>query len=226
RTKGASLIYTSSASVYGLLSSVCNEDSPVHPQGPYAAAKYETEQKIERLIDNYITLRINAPYGKKQRSKTVLRIFIERALAGLDLLYHGSGKRQQDFVAVEDVAIVITYAVSFKGTGEIINIASGNSISMKNLAELIIHTIPGTMSRVLASGQIDPQEDYRAIFDISKSNHVLGWSPSVSLKDGIRRWASYIVSKKMKVGLLSDVHGNYVGLNVCLNFFSKKRVEK
>lgn len=194
--KRAHLIYMSSSGVYGIGDgSVLAEDAALSPIGPYLQAKVLSERRIlQELPRSSTVLRISAPYGPEQRTRTVLRIFIERCLAGLDLMYHGSGRRQQDFTAAYDVARAIC-AVYTTGANGVFNIAGGNPICMRDLAELVVQTIPGTKSRVLPSGEPDPQEDYRAAYDISKARGVLGWYPTRFLREGIRQWAEYLKGK-------------------------------
>jgi len=186
------LIYTSSTSVYGSTGFPWNEESPVSPWGPYGTAKFETELQIKKMKKRHVILRISAPYAPEQRSRTVLKIFIERALEDLDLLYYGNGERQQNFTASEDVAQAIVRSVANSKACGVFNIASGQPVSMIKLAKLVIKCAQETKSRAVAAGIPDPQEEYRAYFDISKAKSVLGWIPSFSLEYGIRCWMQYL----------------------------------
>lgn len=191
--KNSQLVYLSGTAVYGFGDgSVLTEEADLSPIGPYAQAKARSEKKmLSELRERSTILRVSAPYGPRQRARTVLRVFMERALAGHDLLYYGSGKRQQDFTAAYDVGKAILSAVSHTNVKGIFNIASGNPISIRDLGELVVRTL-FSRSRVLPSGQPDPQEDYRAAFDISKARKMLGWYPTVSLENGIRQWADHL----------------------------------
>jgi nucleoside-diphosphate-sugar epimerase len=188
------LVYISSTSVYGPCSgSSLMEESDVSPIGPYAVAKVESERKIlKELSGSSAILRVSAPYGSGQRAKTVLRLFIKRALANLDLMYHGTGERQQDFTAACDVSDAILRIVSKDNVCGIFNIAGGHPISMRDLAHLVVRSVAGTKSRVVPSGQPDPQEHYRPAFDISKARRVLGWYPCTTLEQGIYNWAEHL----------------------------------
>ena len=192
----AKLIFISTASLYGGKKNPCNEESPVAIKGSYLEAKFETELKIKELIDHYIILRINAPYAPEQRNKTVLQIFIKRALKNLNLIYHGSGTREQDFTHASDVARAIFCSVGKVNVKGIFNIASGKPISMKKLANKVIKNVHKSSSKVFASGELDFQEKYRANFDISKALSLLGWEPKVTLDEGIKRWIKYLEAKK------------------------------
>lgn len=183
------LIYMSGTSIYNLKNQPCNEESPVNPIGPYLQAKYNTEKLIGALNNNYIILRISAPYGPGQKSNTVLKVFIENALSNKDIFYFGSGNRTQDFTHAIDVARAITNTVLKKSAYGVFNISGGSPIAMKGLASLVIKCVSGTTSRVLESNKIDPQEHYKADIDISKAKRVLRWEPEISLTQGIKDWA-------------------------------------
>lgn len=189
------LIYTSGTSVYGSTGFPWNEESPVSPWGPYVKAKFETEQQINRMKNRHVILRISAPYAPEQRNRTVLKVFIERALNNLDLLYYGNGERQQDFTASKDVAQAIVRSVANSKACGVFNIASGQPVSMIQLAKLVIKCAPETKSKIVSAERPDPQEEYRACFDISKAKSILGWIPSYSLEYGIRRWMQFMEKK-------------------------------
>lgn len=196
--KGRHLVYVSGTSVYGPgTGSAITEEAIVSPIGPYVAAKAESERHIlGQLPEQSTILRVSSPYGPGQRSMNVIRRFIEQALAGVDLVYLGTGNRQQDCISANDVGNAILSVVGNADAVGIFNIASGTPVSMRALAELVVRTITGTRSRVLASQQPDPQDDYRPRFDIGKALKVLRWRPQVRLDDGIRTYAEYLKTTK------------------------------
>lgn len=189
------MVFLSSSSVYGFSDNEINEDSQVSPQTIYSIGKLESESMFRSLKNcKTIFLRINAPYDFKQKSRTVLKIFIENALNNKPLVYHGSGLRAQDFTAVEDIvnAIFLIISLGIKTSGEVYNIASGKSISMRDLAQLIVSLIPHTQSTIEPSGIPDPQEECRSNFSIKKIFRDYSWSPKVSLEQGIKNWIALI----------------------------------
>jgi UDP-glucose 4-epimerase len=188
KEKRSRLIYASSCSVYGMTTGRLKETSPANPLGPYAQAKWATEQKLSQELDSYAIIRISSIYGPEQRHSTVLKTFIERALEGQALFYHGSGQRSQDFIHVEDVAHAISAVIQSKEAHGIFNITSGQSVTMKNLAQTINTLLRNGELDVLPSNQPDPQEDYRPAYSIEKANTLLNWKPAISLEEGILRW--------------------------------------
>jgi UDP-glucose 4-epimerase len=187
------LIFASSASIYATTSpNVIREDSPIDGNQPYAREKLETEHAgMERSASGgqrFVALRITAPYGAGQPTRTVVRIFLDQARKGEPLRYHGTGARQQDFVHAADVADAVARAINAPATG-VFNIGSGSPLAMSDLARLVVEAVPGSRSVVEPSGKPDPQETRFARFAIDKAQRELDWRPRVRLAEGIAEWA-------------------------------------
>lgn len=192
---GGHIVYASGTSVYGSCVTGVQEEghSIPAPDNSYSIAKYAGEHLClaacrERRI-TATALRISAPYGPGQRAKTVLRIFLEKAIRGERLTYHGSGKRSQDFTFVGDVAEAALRAADRRVQGAI-NVATGAPIDMKSLAETIAaeHGRPGTS--VGPSGEADDQEEYRALYSTKRLRDWLGMPALTPLSIGLRSVAA------------------------------------
>lgn len=192
RERACRLIYMSGTAVYGFGQGMLDEEAPTMPVGAYVKEKVITEERILTAPLHAIILRVSAPYGPRQRSQTVLKTFIERALAGEDIYYYGTGSRTQDFTASEDVADAVCKSIERPDLRGCFNIAGGNPVSMKELAQLVIDSIPqGSSSQVLPAGVDDPQEGFRACYSIAKAERELAWWPRVALADGVREWLEF-----------------------------------
>jgi UDP-glucose 4-epimerase len=195
-----SLVYASGTSVYGLKHDrPMVESDPIDPVGPYVRQKVETEELAQQTLFkhgvSFTSLRICAPYGPGQEARTVMNLFIEKAIEDAPLLYHGSGERRQDFTYVDDVAEAISLAAE-GGPGGIFNIATGRPVTMKQLAELVVDSVEGCTSVVQPSGEEDPQEQETALFSIEKARKDLGWEPKTSLKAGLRMCVAYKLAER------------------------------
>jgi nucleoside-diphosphate-sugar epimerase len=186
-THDVRLVYCSSVAVYGdIAGAVVDEASITNPISPYAIGKLRTELLIREKVRSHAILRICAPYGAVQRHRTVLRIFVEQALAGEDLKYLGSGARQQDFLHAHDAALAILRAVECRHLSGVFNVCAGAPISMRALAQLVLE-LTGSPRSAIASGSPDPQEDYRARFDTARAAGTLGWRAAIPLAQGVRQ---------------------------------------
>ena len=188
--KSLRIVYISGTSLYGQNSSrLMYETDHLSLSGnAYLTQKSLSEKLFLSEHKDVIILRVSAPYHYSMTANTVLKIFIEKALSNQDIFFHGSGNRMQDFTHTTDIAHAVLNSISNSGANGIYNISSGDPISMKELAILVVDTVPECTSNVLASGQPDLQENYKALFDITKAEKELHWKPNISIKEGVEEW--------------------------------------
>ena len=145
------IVYASSAAVYGLNTNLpLSETSDLGPISAYGADKLgcELHAKIAGTIHGVPTLglRMFNVYGPRQDPKSpysgAVSIFLHLAENNKDLTIFGSGDQTRDFIYVGDVA-EIAYKALDKATqeGEILNLCSGQSRSIKELASLLIEKL-------------------------------------------------------------------------------------
>ena len=182
------LIFASSCSVYTSHNPLpWREDNAIFPDNYYSISKLLGEKLFYQEYQKGLPLtilRINAPYGVDMRSRTVINIFLERALEGKELVLYGSGDRQQDFIYVLDVARAFLQSYLTKKSG-IYNISNGKTVTMRELADLIID-LTKSSSKIIYSGEPDSQEGNQVEIDISKARNELGFSPKYSLEEGLK----------------------------------------
>ncbi|MHB8693423.1 MAG: NAD-dependent epimerase/dehydratase family protein [Solirubrobacteraceae bacterium] len=196
RSGGVPLVHASSTAVYGQMTgSVRREDAFPAPDSLYGAGKLVGDVLVAELTRSAgvpaCALRISAPYGPGNARSSVVNRFLLAALRAEDIPLHGIGSREQDFTYVGDVVAAIECAVSRQASG-VFNIATGSSSSMLELAEAVLRAVPGTGSRIVPTGDADPQEGYRAALDVGKARGGLGWSAQVSLDEGLRATADWL----------------------------------
>jgi len=187
---GCHLIFASSCSVYGHKGPFpWREENAPNPENYYSISKLAGELMFDaRSAELPLTiLRINAPYGFPVGRKTVVNVFMESALDGTDLILYGTGKRVQDLLHVSDVAAAFWLAHSKKKCGAY-NIASGKTVTMKRLAEMIVDCTHSS-SKIVKSGKPDPQEGVKVAVDVSRARRELGFRPRYDLAKGLEALA-------------------------------------
>jgi len=187
---GCHLIFASSCSIYGSKGLVpWREENAPNPENFYSISKLAGEFLFDaRSAELPLTiLRINAPYGFPLGRKTVVNLFMERALDSADLTLFGTGKRAQDLLYVKDVASAFWLAHSKKKCGTY-NIASGKTVTMRRLAEMIVDCAHSS-SKIVKSGKPDPQEGVKVAVDISRARRELGFRPRYDLAKGLEALA-------------------------------------
>lgn len=195
----ATFIYASSTSVYGANRNIpLTEDMLPRPDNLYSLGKYVGELLCEVVHARdglpAMALRISAPYGPYQTVHTVVNAFLEAAVESRALTLYGTGGRTQDFVYVGDVVQAMWLAYQRRVSG-VYNIASGQPVTMRDLAETVLSVVPGTKSEIVYSGQPDPQESYRGVFSIEKARRDLGYTSQTSLAEGLRAYLATLVKR-------------------------------
>lgn len=195
------IIVASSAAVYG--ESIPNvkltEKSKMNPISPYGESKSKMEEEIKKLTSkyeiNYIILRFFNIYGIGQSDEYagVITKFLEKIRNNEDLKIFGDGKQTRDFVAIQDVINSIHSAMSYNKNG-VFNIASGKTITIKELAELMI-LLSG--KKLVIKYLPSKKGDIRySETDISMAKENLGYVPKIELKDGINELLNAKINSK------------------------------
>jgi len=188
------LIATSSAAVYGETQNLpISENHKTSPSSPYGESKLKMEQLIQSFSKkhnlNSIIFRIFNVYGKGQSPEYagVITKFLEKISKNESLEIFGDGLQTRDFISIYDVGDAINLSISNMGEkrGNVFNIASGKSISILDLAKLILlisKKNPEIIHSPLKSRDIIFSQ---ANIDLAKKE--LGFFPKIELKQGIER---------------------------------------
>jgi len=190
-----SVITASSSSVYADSKdpNIHNsEDSKTDPISPYGESKLAMEQIVKSFSEqhglNTIILRFFNIYGEGQSPDYagVITKFLQKIQENKPLEIYGDGLQTRDFVSVDDVVDSIHDAITkIEGKcGRIFNIASGKSISINDLAILMI-SLSGKNLNII---HYKPKngDKINAQADISLAKKELSYQPKIDLEDGIR----------------------------------------
>jgi UDP-glucose 4-epimerase len=190
---GARVVYFSSCGLYDPHDpAVKTEESTVDARTPYFQAKVAGEELLGALPDTAV-LRLSGPIGPAMRANLVLPRFVALALQGQELTLWGSGGREQDYVAVDDVADLVARAVH-QPVGGTFNVASGGPVTMRRLADTVVEVVGA--GRVTLVDQADPMERDTARYSVARSREAFGWAPQTDLSAMIRQVASALTIPK------------------------------
>ena len=200
--KGAKILQASTSEVYG--------DPAVHPQpeeywgnvnpiGPRSCYD-EGKRCAETLFFDYRrqyglgikVARIFNTYGPRMhpRDGRVVSNFIVQALRGEDITIYGEGTQTRSFCYVDDLieAMLRLMDTGHDVTGPV-NIGNPAEFTMLDLAHLVIE-LTGSAARLVHRPL--PEDDPRQRCpDIAKARALLGWQPTVALRDGLARTIGY-----------------------------------
>ncbi len=177
------IIFSSSAAVYGEYDRKVSEDDELTPESNYAQNKIDGENKVSKW--NGISLRYFNVYGPGQGKAGVIAIFIKKALNNEDLIITGNGDQERDFVYVDDVVDANIAAVSYSGSEKVFNIGSGQSIKLRELAELIIKLCESKSEIILEKPRYG--DLFYSCANIAKAKNELNWEPKTDLETGLKK---------------------------------------
>ncbi len=189
------LVFAGSSSEYGNTPVLPKrEDMTPSPLSPYALQKVMGSQYCQMFTRLYgfetVVIRYFNVFGPRQDPSSpysgVISVFATALSEGAQPTIYGDGEQTRDFTFVANIVDgVLRACAAPNAAGEIINVATNGRVSLNELLR-IMNTIVGTDLKAIykdvRSGDV---KDSQA--DISKAKEILGYTPIVSLEDGLRQ---------------------------------------
>jgi len=184
------LVYASSSSIYGDAKELpVTEETLPQPISPYGVTKLAAEHLCRLYWVNFrvptVSLRYFTVYGPRQRPDMGFHKFFRALLKGDEITLYGDGDQTRDFTFVSDAVAANLACMDAPVSGDLFNVGGGSRISVNRVLELM-QSISGREARIR---RIDDQKgDVRHTFaDTTRAREALGFSPSVSTEEGLRR---------------------------------------
>ncbi len=192
-------VHTSTSEVYGSARYVpIDEEHPLQSQSPYAATKTAADKLVESFGCAYgLAATIVRPfntYGPRQSARAVIPSIISQALAGPEIRL-GSLDPVRDLTFVTDTAAgFIAAAETEAAEGEVLNLGTGQGVAIGELAETIFELLDGEHRVVQEDARVRPEksEVMRLISSNARMQALTGWTPRVSLREGLARTVAWI----------------------------------
>ena len=188
----SAVVFVSSVKVYGSFTKKCfDEEDELTGEGLYAESKIKAEFECARAAVKGLSVGIarlgNVYGGFDPNYSRIVPSSVRRMLAKAPASIKGKGKNSQDFVYVEDVAqgllAIGKKALAEKLGAEAFNLGSGKSISVKELVE----KVGEAGKREIMPNFFGEEKACRELLCIEKAKKELGWKPSFSLEDGLKK---------------------------------------
>lgn len=197
------VVYAASSSAYGNQKTMPKHEGQV-PEvlSPYAAAKLAGELYCEAFASTYgletVRLRYFNVFGPRQdpnsQYSAVIPRFIAALLKGDQPTIYGDGSQSRDFTYIDNVIQANLRAASAPGvSGHVYNCACGESLDLVTLLRQICGTLDVPFAPYFAPPRVgDIQHSWA---DISAAVRDLGYSPQVSVQEGLRRTVAWYVEQ-------------------------------
>src|SRR5713226_8763401 len=187
-------VHISSSEVYGTARyEPMDENHPIEPTSPYAAAKAGADRLIYSYVATYdipaVILRPFNTYGPYQHLEKVIPRFITSAILDEPLTVHGTGEASRDWVYVEDTARAADLALRAPletVKGQVFNVGTQRSLSVLEIADLVLE-IMGKPKTLITYAEDRLGQVVRHFADTSKTRRILAFETSVTFEKGLQR---------------------------------------
>ncbi len=192
-------VHTSTSETYGTAQyTPIDESHPLTGQSPYAASKIGADKLAESYYLSFqlpvVTVRPFNTFGPRQSARAIIPTIIAQALTG-DTIFLGSLEPRRDLTYVNDTVQGFLKAAAVpQARGQVINLGTGQSISMGELAQMILKLIGGDKEIVTERERVRPEtsEVWNLESDNRRAREVLGWTPQVSLETGLQQTIDFV----------------------------------
>ena len=190
---GKIVFISSGGTVYGTPTYLpIDEKHPTNPLVSYGITKLTIEKYLQMYSHLHgiraITLRVANPYGERQRIETAqgaVGVFLHHALKGLPIEIWGDGSVTRDYIHISDVAEAFVRALEYSGEKSCFNISSGAGTSLNELIGLLENMLCRPVDVRYLPGRLFDVPVSVLCNDLARAE--LGWSPSISMEEGIAR---------------------------------------
>jgi UDP-glucose 4-epimerase len=174
-----------------------DEHSLPRPISPYGASKLSGEGYCHAFRGSYgletVALRFANVYGpRSEHKKGAITAWIKRALKGQPLVLYGDGSASRDFLYVEDLCRGILAAYDAPEIQPVVHLSSERETTLVELARLIVEAT-GTDVPIEHHGRRRGEVE-RNFAMAGLASEVLGFSPAISLEDGLARTVAWFRS--------------------------------
>ena len=173
----------------------------MQPQSPYSASKIGADMMALSYFHAFeLPVAVVRPfntYGPRQSTRAVIPTILTQLHKGAEEIRLGATSPTRDFNFVTDtVAGFLAVAACDRAGGEVVNVGSGREISIGDLVELLVSITGSSASVVTEEDRLRPagSEVERLLCDNSRALEWTGWSPQVSLEDGLRRTSEWVAA--------------------------------
>lgn len=199
RTK---VIFTGTRGEYGPATKLpVDETAPSNPKGIYELSNLTAEKIIQTYNDihgiNSVMLRLTNIYGPRAQMRhshyCVVNWFVRLALDNQTIPIFGTGTIMRDFLYVDDCVEAILMSATAQGAvGEVLNVGVDRPTDFLEVAKLLVQ-ISGRGAWQFApfTPERKAQEPGDFYSDITKIRRLVGWEPTTSLAEGLRRTLAY-----------------------------------
>ncbi len=182
------------------------EETPYAPNSPYSASKAASDHLVRAWHETYglpvVMTNCSNNYGPFHFPEKLVPVVILNALAGKPIPIYGAGLNVRDWLYVEDHADALLTVLTRGAVGRSYNIGGENEATNIDLVHKICALLDalrpegGPHARLITHVTDRPGHDARYAIDPTRIRTELGWRPSVTLDQGLRRTVEWFLANE------------------------------
>ena len=194
-------LHISTDEVYGTLGpqGFFTEETPLAPNSPYSASKAGSDLLVRSYYETFrfpaVITRCSNNYGPYQFPEKLIPLMITNALADKPLPVYGDGLNVRDWLFVADHCAALDTILHKGKCGQVYNIGGSNEKHNIDIVKLILAEL-GKPEKLITFVKDRLGHDRRYAIDASKIRRELGWSPSVTFEEGIKKTIRWYLDNK------------------------------
>ncbi len=195
------------------------ESTPYDPRSPYSASKASSDHLVRAWHETYglpiVMTNCSNNYGPFHFPEKLIPVIILKALAGEPLPIYGDGSNVRDWLYVEDHADALLLVVQKGQVGRSYNIGGENERTNLELVKTLCSILDDLRPRADGAPYADqisfvtdrPGHDARYAIDPTRIATELGWRPSVTVEEGLRKTVEWYLANEAWWRALQDRQG-------------------
>ena len=182
------------------------ETTPYDPRSPYSASKAASDHLVRAWGETYglpvLITNCSNNYGPYHFPEKLIPVVILNALHGRPIPVYGAGENIRDWLYVEDHAAALLTVLTQGQVGRTYAIGGQNEARNIDLVQMIctlmdeMHPSGAPHARLITFVTDRPGHDARYAIDPSRISAELGWQPSVTLEEGLRKTVRWYLDNK------------------------------
>ncbi|MCO6384078.1 dTDP-glucose 4,6-dehydratase [Oceanicola sp. 502str15] len=182
------------------------EATPYDPRSPYSASKASSDHLVRAWHETYglpvVMTNCSNNYGPFHFPEKLVPVVILNALEGRPIPVYGRGENVRDWLYVEDHADALLAVIRRGAPGRSYNIGGENEACNIDLVRMICALLdearpaPSPREELITFVADRPGHDLRYAIDPSRIATELGWRPSVTLEEGLRRTVAWFLDNE------------------------------
>ena len=200
-------LHISSPEVYGTCVGRVTEESPVNPSTPYAASKAAADMLLETYRKQFqfplLTVRATNVYGARQQLFKIIPRSAIYLMLGKTVELHGGGRAVKSYIHIRDVSRGELAILERGSVGQLYHLSPDTGVSVRDVVFQVCQLLGVDFATATRSVDERPGQDAAYVIDSARARSDLGWSPSVSLHDGLAEVVDWVRNNMDEIRLQS-----------------------